>query len=157
MSRVGGRATDSAAPEERGIRTVARRTPWVWVAIWCSGILLSQTDTASTFAHRLLSWTSGISSTEGPTLHSLLQKGFHVLVFGVFGWLLPRPGNRRAWRRTLLLCLVVGVGSELLQLVATNRTPRLFDAALNLTASITALWWRWGRRSRSAADVVSHP
>lgn len=136
---------------ERSSWTAVAWSRRMWIGLWVLCILLMQTGPASTLAHNVLGWASGLSSKDGPLLHFVFQKGFHIFVFGAFGWLLPLPRNRRAWGICLLLCLAVSAGGELLQLFAQGRTPRLFDAVLNLTAATTVLWWRWGRRSPNRA------
>lgn len=125
---------------------------WKRIAIWCVVILAAQTGASSDFAHNLLGWITGVTSDSGPRLHFVAQKLFHIVLFGGVGALVPIPSTRAGWSRVILACLVLAVGSEMLQTLSPGRTPRKFDVCLNIVACAVPLYWR-ARRSRIASSA----
>ena len=119
----------------------------VW--IWCIYIVISQTGAAGQLANELFDWLFGGERGGANVLHFLLQKGYHVFLFGVFGWLLTSPLGRRSWRTCLLWCVGLGAASEALQLLAEGRSPTVSDAVLNVVAASLAVWLSWRLRSRA--------
>lgn len=130
--------------------TASGRKPWTRFAILCVVILAAQSGVASDVAHHLLGLVTGISSDDGPRLHFIAQKIFHVLVFGAVGLFVPLPSTRSGWFRVIVGCLVLAVGSEMLQMMSPGRSPRIFDTLLNIGACFTPLAWR--ARSRQVAS-----
>ncbi len=123
---------------------------WKRIAIWCAVILAAQSGASSDFAHNLLGWITGISSDNGPRLHFLAQKVFHIILFGGFGALVPLPSTRAGWTKVVLGCLILAVGSEMLQMLSPGRTARKFDVCLNIVACFVPLLWR--ARNRGIAS-----
>lgn len=120
--------------------------------IWCAVILAAQSGASSDFAHNLLGSITGVSSDAGPRLHFLAQKLFHIVLFGGFGALVPLPTTRAGWTRVIIGCLILSVGSEMLQMLSPGRTARKFDVVLNIVACFVPLYWR-ARNRRIASGA----
>lgn len=86
--------------------------------------------------------------------HFVAQKGYHVLLFAVFGYLLSRarqqavrkpgtlrenqPNTRSLTASALAWCLGLGVFAECLQFFSANRNPSPWDALLNVVSALAA-------------------
>ncbi len=121
---------------------------------WCVYIVLSQTGTAGRLADELFNSLFGAGNGGDETLHFVLQKGYHVFLFGVFGWLLTLPRGWRSRRECVLWCLGVGAAGESLQLLALGRSPKVSDAILNVAAGFLAVWVS---RRIQAAEAAEQP
>jgi hypothetical protein len=109
--------------------------PWIWLAL----IVASQTAAAGQLADSLFALLFGTGDSDGGELHFTLQKGYHVGLFAVFGYLLALPHARRSRPACLWLAATAGVAAESLQLLASGRSPQIGDAVLNVCAGVGAV------------------
>lgn len=72
----------------------------------------------------------------------VLQKGYHVVLFAVLGWMLAAGSwpRRNALWRAALGSFLIGALSEALQLAFDGRGPSLWDVALNGVSGCAAAW-----------------
>jgi len=80
-------------------------------------------------------------------LHFLMQKGYHVGLLAVFGWLLSLRLAVRSRTSCVLWAVAAGVVAEALQLLVVGRHPHIGDAVLNVAAGTGAviLWFKFVR------------
>lgn len=89
---------------------------------------------------------------------SAAQKILHVILFGVFGWLLAsvKIPPRSPWLRGLIWSFAIGATTELLQIAVRGRHPQFSDVILNgVTGTLScwlALWWASRRRAPEAQE-----
>ena len=84
----------------------------------------------------------GTGGPAGSHLHFMLQKGYHVFLFFLFGWLISLPAAGRRQASCMAWALAAGAGAEALQLWAPGRHPQLSDALLNMAAGAVAVLTR---------------
>ena len=121
---------------------------------WIALILFSQTTWAGQIANRISVWLFGGGPVSVGSPPFLMQKGYHVLLFGGLGWLLARSAAPRPAGRSLALAVGISVVAEALQMLAPGRSPQVSDALLNVAAATLA--WAVAKRmprSRSAAPT----
>ena len=137
-----GRRADEAARRAFGplyvVVSAAFKSRLAWA--WCVVIVLSQTKMAADAANALFGWFFGGGGGGDGVLRLVLQKGYHVLLYGTFGCLLTLPPDWRSVRTCLAWSAAVGVAGESLQLLVDGRSPRVSDAVLNVSAAILAVW-----------------
>ncbi len=90
----------------------------------------------------------------------VLQKGYHVLLFAVLGWLLVTTNwpHRNALSRAVLGCFIIGALSEALQLAFEGRGPSIADVVLNGVSGLVGAWiWvrLFSSRHETAEKAVS--
>jgi VanZ family protein len=104
--------------------------PWLWYVF----IAASQSSEAGSLADSIFNWIFGAGrddSVDHGAIHFILQKGYHVGLFAVFGYLLALTDASRSLWRCLALSVIGGVVAECLQLFAEGRSPQVSDALLN--------------------------
>ena len=108
--------------------------------IWLAFVVFSQTGLAGRMADAVALWLFG-PRPEGPEelLRYLLQKGYHVGLFGVLGYLAAATGKRGV-KQMLFWTVVFSAASEALQFLAPARSPQISDAILNVAAALAG-WW----------------
>ena len=106
---------------------------WLWVG-W---ILFSQTAAAGTLADALFALF--FEPEPGPVdwKHFVAQKGYHVLLFAVFGFLVGRRDGVES-ARAIAWCIGLSLFAESLQFFSANRNPSVWDALLNVASALTA-------------------
>lgn len=124
--------------------------------MWVGWIVFSQTGLAGGLAD----WVFALffEPKPGPVdwTHFVAQKGYHVLLFGVFGLLaglrylggVPpvctggsvAPGAKTVLWRAVAWCVGLSVFAESLQLLSANRSPLPWDALLNIVSALGAYW-----------------
>jgi VanZ family protein len=127
-------------------RSLVSALPWVWLAL----VIASQTSQAGQLADSFFTWIFGPGGDDGidrGSLHFLLQKGYHVGLFTVFGGLLSLRQACRSYAACLLAAICAGAVAESLQLLAAGRSPEVADALLNIVAGGGAVfgWFRYRR------------
>ena len=130
---------------------------WLWVLL----ILFCSTDVASSWADAVFAFLLSHGGPPGGLLRLLVQKCFHVFLFGVLGLLAALPHRLRTPAFAVGICVVIGIVSEVFQAFWPSRSPSALDAALNLLSGLSAyaLIFRWLSRrplqplaSRAAGD-----
>ena len=114
------------------------RSRWA-LRLWIVVIVFSQTGLAGALADALVLWLFGGRPEGGEEwLRLLMQKGYHVGLFGVAGLLigLGEPARRGPAWHGLLWCVGLSVFGETLQLLAPARSPQFSDAALNVISAL---------------------
>jgi hypothetical protein len=106
---------------------------------WTALILLSQTTWAGELAGWIVAFFFGPGPKEIGSPPYLLQKGYHCLLFGVFGWLLARARQPLPPVPALALAILFGGFAELLQTLAPGRNAQFSDAVIN-SVSATLAW-----------------
>ncbi len=124
-------------------RPLISALPWVWLVL----VVASQTSEAGRLADSFFAWLFGsgeASELDRGLLHFLMQKGYHVGLFTVFGWLLSLRLAGRSRTGCVLWAAAAGVVAEALQLLVTGRHPHIGDAVLNVAAGTGAviLWFK---------------
>jgi VanZ family protein len=87
-------------------------------------------------------------------MHFTAEKSVHFILFFVLALLLLNmmPASKSRTPRILLLALVVGISSELLQFQFPGRDPAVRDVFINFCGSVAGiLWTAVSRRSRAMA------
>jgi VanZ family protein len=125
------------------------RAAWTTAtAAWIALILFSSTSIAADSCERAFAWLYG--STLGHRLpsdsaydvsHFIAEKGLHLTLFFVLGLLLWRLATATPGRRVALIVLmglVVGSASELLQAFFPGRDPAIRDVLINGTGTLLA-------------------
>lgn len=107
--------------------------------LWVALVLFSQTTWAGGIATVISTWLFGPGPAPVGSPPFLLQKAYHVFLFGTYGWLLARSGPPRSTPWALTLAVGLSVFAESLQLLAPNRHPQVADAILNIAAA--TLFW----------------
>ena len=95
-------------------------------------------------ANSISDWLFGPGPAEIGSPPFLLQKGYHVFLFGVFGWLIARSGAQWSAAAALGLAAGFGVFAECLQWLAPGRHPQVSDALINIVSAGTG----WALSSR---------
>lgn len=121
---------------------------------WIAFVVFSQTGWAGRLADGVALWLFG-PQPEGPEelLRYFMQKGYHVGLFSVLGFLARATGNRSVGE---LFAWAVGfsAASESLQFLAPSRSPQWTDALINVAAGLAgwalASWWT--RRNPPPSD-----
>jgi VanZ family protein len=106
-------------------------------------ILASSTGIAGRLANALYSELFSGPELEATVSAHLLQKAYHVLLFGVLGWLVVSGAavrSRRLLVQVAAWSFVVGAVSEALQLAFADRGPSLWDVLLNGVSGCLAGW-----------------
>ncbi len=126
---------------------MAARTESPWpLRIWTALILFSQTTWAGQIAGMVATALFGPGPADIGSPPYLLQKGYHCLLFGVFGWLLAQTGKPRGPAIALAIAVGFSIFAEMLQLWAPGRHPQWSDAVINIVSS-TAVWALASRQS----------
>lgn len=114
----------------------------LFLCAWLGLIFFSSTGVAGRWANELYALFSANSELGAGVPMLLLQKGYHVVLFAVLGWLLVRVGWPRlnALPRAIVWSFAVGALSEALQLAFEGRGPSLADVALNGASGSLAAW-----------------
>jgi VanZ family protein len=126
---------------------------------WIGLIFFSSTDTAARWAHAIYAVGFAGPGIDGPVSMFVLQKGYHVFLFSVLGWLVAAANWSRLdpMPRAVLWCFLVGLLSEALQFAFEGRGPSVADVLLN-GASGSAAGWIWARwctaRGKAVAPVA---
>jgi VanZ family protein len=132
----------------------------LFLCAWLGLIFFSSTGVAGRWANELYALFSANSELGAGVPMLLLQKGYHVVLFAVLGWLLVTAGWPRlnTLPRAVIWSFAVGALSEALQLAFEGRGPSLADVALN-GASGSLAAWIWTRlfsaRHGTAEKAVS--
>ena len=121
---------------------------WVWLAatgVWITLILFSSTSLASKYCERAFAWIYGstvgkhFASNEAlDLLHFIAEKGLHLTLFFVLGILLWQVFTAPRWRRlaeVVIVGLIVGTASELLQRFFPDRDPAIRDVLINVVGA----------------------
>lgn len=121
---------------------------WVFRA-WLAFVVFSQTGLAGRLADGVALWLFG-PQPEGPeeVLRYLMQKGYHVGLFFVLGFL-ARSTAARSMLEMVLWTVVFSAASEALQFLAPSRSPQWSDALLNVAAAL--IGWRLAVRFQARA------
>lgn len=127
-------------------RQLVSAFPWVWLAL----VVASQTSEAGRLADSFFAWlfgSGGADELDRGVLFFLMQKGYHVGLFTVFGWLLSLRLAGRSRTSCVLWAVAAGVVAEALQLLGAGRHPHVGDAVLNVAAGTGAviLWFKFVR------------
>jgi VanZ family protein len=117
------------------------------VALWVCVIMLSSTTAVDQAANSLL--TKLLSLVDGDrsfgVVKFLAQKGAHIFLFSLLGWLviaLISGGSKRRLLLATAATFAVGTCSESLQAVFPGRNPTLFDLMLNGVSGTSAAYLR---------------
>lgn len=124
----------------------ADRALWLTAsAAWTLLILFSSTSVASEYCERAFSWiygaTIGKHFTSDKTfdwLHFAAEKSVHLTLFFVLGvllWQLFSSPRRRRLAEVVLVGLIVGSSSELLQTFFPGRDPAIRDVLINVVGA----------------------
>jgi VanZ family protein len=160
--------TPIKVPPEQISQTGSRRF-WLGSAIaWTTLILFSSTSLAAEYCERAFGWVYGStlrkyfsSAAAYNLLHLLADKGLHVTLFSVLGILLWRVFVAARWRRiteVVLLGLIIGTLSEILQGFFPGRDPALRDVMINVFGTLLGAAASAGltRTTENAQAVVAH-
>lgn len=72
--------------------------------------------------------------------HTIYRKLSHVAVFLLLGLcMFPLRGNPGALRLAIFCCVIVALGSELVQVFSDTRRPKVYDVGLNLAGVLLGL------------------
>jgi len=124
---------------------------------WIGVIFFSSTSTAGRWSEQLydaisrLFYTGSNNLGSDSLLHLLADKGFHVGLFLILAVFLWKTIPDARWKVTaiLLLGLLVGSCSELLQALFPDRDPALRDVLINLGGTTGGVTLCLGVRRRS--------
>jgi hypothetical protein len=136
------------------------RTPHTLILVtWIGWIFFSSTSIAGRWARQFYEALSAHSGLGEGMVMLLFQKGYHVFLFGVLGWLIvSAPSSRPLLMRAMLWTFVIGALSEALQMAFHGRGPSFADVLLN-GISGSAAAWIWLRvicgRQKTAPRAVS--
>jgi hypothetical protein len=113
-------------------------------------VVASQTSEAGRLADSFFAWlfgSGGADELDRGVLYFLMQKGYHVGLFAVFGWLLSLRLTGRSRTGCVLWVVAAGVVAEALQLLVAGRHPHIGDAVLNVAAgtATVVLWFKFVR------------
>ena len=129
------------------------------LGVWISLILFSSTDIAARWANAFYAMGFESSGLDGHVSMFVVQKGYHIFLFAVLGWLIASASGSRSGpvTRVVLWSFVVGLLSEALQFGFQSRGPSFADVLLNGASGSTA-GWIWARwlilRAKAASTVV---
>jgi VanZ family protein len=130
----------------------------VLVCLWVVLILFSSTGVAGRWANQLYALFVASSDLSAGVPILVLQKGLHVFLFAVLGWLLVTASWPRlnALPRAMLWSFVIGAASEAVQLAFEGRGPSLADVALNGVSGSLAAWF-WVRLFSARHSAAPKP
>lgn len=112
-------------------------------------MVFSQTGLAGRLADGVSLWLFGPRpEASGELLRYLMQKGYHVGLFSVVGFLARATGGRST-AEMLLWTVAFSAASEALQFLAPSRSPQWNDALLNVAAAL--IGWRMAVRFQARA------
>ena len=122
------------------------RRPWLAAsAAWIAVIIFSSTSLASEYCERAFTWIVGstvgkhfTSAKAYDWLHFLAEKSLHLTLFFVLGvllWQVFTGPRRRRLAQVILLGLIVGSASELLQAAFPDRDPAIRDVLINVVGA----------------------
>ncbi len=140
------------------------RNRWAAAAVaWLALIFFSSTSIAGERSERAYEWVATTLLHEVPHLksndwlHFLAAKSVHVTLFTVFAIFLWNaiPVFRWHFALVILIGLVTGICSELLQRLFPNRDPAVRDVLINLGATTLGATIMW-LRSRRALSPETH-
>jgi len=137
--------------ETLGVRQLVKKpatSRHAWMAAsaaWTALIFFSSTSIASEYCERAFAWIYGsMIGKQFPSdkafdwMHFLAEKSVHLTLFFVLGILLWQVFTATQWRRVcevVLLGLIVGTASELVQSFFPDRDPALRDVVINVTGT----------------------
>lgn|GEM_PF-2090350 len=103
---------------------------------WLAFVVFSQTGLAGRLADGVALWLFG-PQPEGPEelLRYLMQKGYHVGLFSVLGFLARSTGNR-SMVEMVVWTVGFSAASESLQFLAPSRSPQWSDALINVISGL---------------------
>jgi len=112
-------------------------------------VVFSQTGLAGRLADGVALWLFGPQPEASEALvRYLMQKGYHVGLFSVLGFL-ARLTGARSTAEMLLWTVAFSAASEALQFLAPSRSPRWNDALLNVASAL--IGWRMAVRFQARA------
>jgi VanZ family protein len=110
------------------------------IAFSSSGLAARVLDSTVCASYTL---ATGRTTTAGSSLygnvHFIIEKGTHLTMYSLLGFLLSGFYARRAHRRwiyTLATGFAVGIASELLQFAFPGRDPAVRDVLINFTGTV---------------------
>ena len=136
---------------------------WAMAAVaWLALILFSSTSIAGERSERAYEWVATTILHHPPHargedwLHFLAAKSVHVTLFTVFAILLWNALPVLRWKFTLvvLIGLVTGTCSELLQRLFPNRDPAVRDVLINLAATLLGATIMWAGTRRALSPKI---
>ena len=135
-----------------GVRQEVKQKKWSrgrWLAAsgaWTLLIMFSSTSLAAEYSERGFAWLYGSilgklsrSHATFDRLHFVSEKGLHLTLFLVLGVLLSKLFTATRWRRlaeVVLLGLIVGSASEVLQRLFPGRDPAIRDVLINVAGTL---------------------
>jgi VanZ family protein len=119
------------------------RNIWkITLIVWILFVLLSSTSEVGQFVQDLYDCNLQDLGRIFGIRTKIAQKGFHVIVFAVLGWLVSRSNLRPVspWVRGVVWCFTIGAVSELIQIAMDSRQPSIRDFLLNGVAGTLSCW-----------------
>jgi VanZ family protein len=123
----------------------SRRVWFLAIGAWVALILFSSTSVAAEYCNRAFDsiydaifGTHHASDSAFSWLHFLAEKGLHLtlfLVLGILLWQVIMAPRGRRLAAVVLLGLMVGTASELLQAFFPDRDPAIRDVLLNVVGT----------------------